>query len=105
MSEFEEDIGRVKSIKKLLGKYLKNKTDLNERLILNHIIILANVFGVEFSVRLLFFNMSKEHYSVLTTFLLYLDYIKEKVCGIEGKDILISDIPIDMQIAGILRKI
>lgn len=103
-SEFQEDFNRVKSLKKLLGKY-KSRKELNERLILNHLIILANVFGVEFSVRMLFFLIDKEHYSSLKTFLLFLGYLGERVKGINGQDILVSDIPIDMDIVPFLRKI
>jgi len=53
MSEFEEDIKRIKYIKRLIKRY-SITGDLKERLILNHIIILSNVFGIEATVRMLF---------------------------------------------------
>ena len=54
MSEFEEDLSRLSYVKRLIRKY-KSSGDLKERLILNHIIVLTNVFGVEPAIRMLFF--------------------------------------------------
>ena len=48
---------------------------LDERLILNHIIILGNMFTVAGAIKLLFFTVEKEHHSLLKTFLIYLNYI------------------------------
>lgn len=104
LSEFEEDINRIRFIKKLFTKYEK-KQELHERLILNHLIIYANVFGVEFSVKLLFFLIDKKHWPVLKTFLIYLGYLKEKIQTINNETIIVSDIPLDMKIVEILRKI
>ena len=56
IEEFKEDLSRIKYIKRLLIKY-KKYGDLKERLILNHIIILQNVFGVEGAVRILFYKL------------------------------------------------
>lgn len=103
-SEFNEDLNRVRLIKKLLTKYL-TKNELNERLILNHLIIYANVFTVEFSVRMLFFFLEPKYHSSLKTFLLYLGYIGEKVQNINGTTLLISNIAIDIKIAEALRKL
>jgi hypothetical protein len=50
-SEFEEDLKRLKYVKRLLRKY-KQTGDFKERLILNHVIILSNVFGVEATVNI-----------------------------------------------------
>ena len=95
---------RIKYIKRLVSKY-KQTQDLKERLILNHIIVLSNVFGVEPCVRMLFYKIDKTDYSILKTFLLFLNYMPNIVRGIRGKDILSSDIIVDMTIANILRKI
>ncbi len=104
MSEFEDDLKHIKYIKKLLQKYNSSKV-LNERLILNHIICLSNVFGVEASVRLLFFKINKKDYSILKTFLLYLDYMPDIVNKINGKDIKTENIPVDLYVANYLRRI
>ena len=73
MSEFEEDIKRIKYVKRLIKKYVVTG-DLKERLILNHIIILSNVFGIEATVRMLFLKLDEKHYPILKTFLLFLNH-------------------------------
>lgn len=103
-AEFEDEINRVRHIKKLLTKYL-NKNELNERLILNHLIIYANVFTVEFSVRMLFYFLEEKYHPALKTFLLYLGYLNDKIHMVNGKTYLVSDISVDMKIADALRKI
>ena len=76
--------------------------EIKERLILNHLIIFFNVFGVNASKRLLFFRIENDLYSVLKTFLLYLNYIidDEKVDDVE-----IVRIPINEKVAEKLREI
>ncbi len=74
MEEFQEDLHRIKYIKRLFSKYHKSG-ELRERLILNHIIVLNNLFGTEFCVRMLFFNVTQEHHSYLKAFLDYLKYL------------------------------
>ena len=64
MSEFEEDLKRIKYIKRLIKRY-KTTGELKERLILNHIIILSNVFGTRNAVRMLFFRLDEEDYQIL----------------------------------------
>lgn len=104
MSEFEEDFKRVKYIKRLVKKY-KTAGILKERLILNHIIILGNVFGTEATVRMLFYKFDKEDYMILKTFLLLLNYMPKVVKGIKGVDIISADISIDLVVAKKLREI
>jgi hypothetical protein len=104
MSEFESDLKRTKYLKRLFRRYKVTKT-LKERLILNHIILLYNVFGVDAATRILFFKIDETSYDVLKTFLIYLNYMPDKVKGIKGRDIISSDILIDMNVAEILRKI
>jgi len=72
--EFQDDLKRFKYLKRLLKKYHEGG-DLKERLILNHIIVLSNVFGVEGAVTLLLFKIEPEYWSELKTFLLYLNMI------------------------------
>ena len=104
MSEFEGDIKRTKYLKRLFRRYKVTKT-LKERLILNHIILLNNVFGPEVTSRILFYRIDERDYDILKTFLIYLNILPDLIRGINGKNIKTSDIPIDMNIAEILRKI
>jgi len=104
MSEFEGDIKRTKYLKRLFRRYKVTKT-LKERLILNHIILLNNVFGPEPTARILFYRIDERDYDILKTFLVYLNIMPEIVKSINGKTIYSSDIMIDMVIAEILRQI
>jgi hypothetical protein len=74
--EFYDDMKRFKYIKRLLRKY-KETNILKERLILNHIIILRNLFGPEACVTLLLYKIQQEYLSTLKSFLLYLNMIRE----------------------------
>jgi hypothetical protein len=104
MSEFEGDLKRTKYLKRLFRRYKVTKT-LKERLILNHIILLYNVFGAEATTRILFYRIDEKDYDVLKTFLVYLNLLPKIVRGIRGKNIITSDIQIDLQIAETLRNI
>ena len=74
--EFHDDIKRFKYIKRLLRKY-KETEILKERLLLNHIIILNNLFGPEACVTLLLFKIQKEYWETLKSFLLFLNIIRD----------------------------
>lgn len=104
MSEFEEDIKRTKYLKRLFRRY-KNTNSLKERLILNHIILLNNVFGPVHTPRILFYKIDERDYDVLKTFLVYLNIMPDEIKGISGKTLYTSDIPIDEKAAKILIKI
>ena len=75
--EFYEDIRRFRYLKRLLKRYHRTG-ELRERLILNHLIILSNVFGVSNAIRMLQYKIDDEYWPVLKTCLLYLDYIDEE---------------------------
>lgn len=104
MSEFKEDLKRFNYLKRLFQRYRKHG-DLRDRLIINHIIVIYNVFGVEVATRLLFFKVFKEDYPALKTFLLFLNYMPSIVKGIKDHDIISSDIQVDMRVAEVLRNI
>ena len=72
--EFYEDIKRFKYLKRLFRKY-KATGELKTRLIINHIIVLQNVFGVETACILLLFKVDNQYWSLLKTFLDYLGYL------------------------------
>ncbi len=104
MSEFSEDMKRFNYLKRLFRRYRKHN-ELRERLVLNHLVVLNNVFGAEVMTRLLFFDMAESDYPQLKTYLLFLSCMPDVVRGINGKDIISSDIEVDMEIANVLRTI
>ena len=101
VEDFYEDINRIKYIKRLFRRYVK-KDELRERLIINHIVSLSNVFGVEPATRLLFFKIENELWPVLKTFLVLLSYMPERL---KDPEVISSDIPLDERIVNTLRKI
>jgi hypothetical protein len=104
MSEFEEDLKRIKYVKRLIKRY-KTNGELKERLILNHIIILSNVFGTRNAVRMLFFRLDEQDYTILKTFLIFLGYMPETVNGIKGKNIHSYNVSVDLFVGKRLRDI
>ena len=74
--EFLDEMKRFKYLKRLFRKYDTSK-DLKMRLIINHIIVLANVFGVDAATTLLFFKIEKSHWPILKAFLIFLRYMPE----------------------------
>jgi hypothetical protein len=104
MSEFKDDMKRFNYLKRLFKRYRK-LDELRERLVLNHLVVLCNVFGPEVATRLLFYKMAKDDYPALKTYLMFLSVMPDRVRGIKGQDIISSDIPVDMKIADMLRDI
>ena len=102
--EFIEDLRRVKYIKKLVTRYVEHN-DLKERLILNHIIILNNVFGAELLCRILLLKMRNE-FKYIKPFLVLLNILPEKVYNVGAEKIVFTDlISMDENLVNILRKI
>tara|TARA_B100000085_G_scaffold255487_1_gene255345 strand:+ start:1637 stop:1999 length:363 start_codon:yes stop_codon:yes gene_type:complete len=88
--EFYEDMKRFKYIKRLLRKY-KDSKELKERLILNHIIVLNNVFGPEACSTLLLFKLEQELWPIIKPFMEYLSLIpNEELKDIKGNDEVIE---------------
>lgn len=104
MSEFKEDMKRFNYLKRLFQRYRK-VGELRERLVINHLVVIYNVFGIEVATRLLFYKLTKDDYSALKTYLLFLNYMPSVVHGIRGHDIQSSEISVDMKIAEVLRTI
>lgn len=98
--EFEEDLKRFGYLKKLLHRY-QDSGDLKERLILNHLIVLYNLFGV-ITTDFLFFKIDKQHWNVLATFLVYLNRMPE---SIPDMGIHLNQLQLDDVIAHTLRKL
>ena len=72
--EFYDDIKRFKYLKRLFRKYKITK-NIKIRLVLNHIIVLSNVFGVEAACTLLLFKIEKSYWPYLKSVLVYLNYL------------------------------
>ena len=72
--EFYDDIKRFKYLKRLFRKY-DITGEIKIRLILNHLIVLQNVFGAEVAITLLLYKIDKKYWSVLKTCLNYLGYL------------------------------
>lgn len=73
--EFQEDLKRFKYVKRLVNRY-RNGDDLAVRLILNHLIVIFNVFGVEGGLAILKLKMEDDHMPVLKPFLIFLKMIR-----------------------------
>jgi hypothetical protein len=99
IEEFHEDMNRIKYLKRLFRKY-KTSGVLRERLILNHLIIFTNVFGIEASSRLLFSRIEEDLHTYLKTFLIFLNSLPE---NIPETDLVM--IPLDRRIITKLREI
>ena len=95
VEEFYDDLQRFKYLKRLLKRYFNND-DLQERLILNHIIVLNNVFGIEETNKMLFYEIDKDQWPILKTFLVYLNFLSEDAY---------VEIPLDQNIIKVLRAI
>ena len=102
--EFYEDLARFKYIKRLYNRY-EETNELKERLVLNHLIILYNVFGPA-ATKMLFFKLDGYHH-MLKPFIVLLGRMPDviKGIGIQNKTIFSSDIHMDEKIVQILRKI
>jgi len=103
-SEFDEDYKRIRYIKRLLHRY-RQTGEIKERLILNHLIVAQNVFGVEACTRMLFLRINEKDYSALKTFLIFTSALPKVVMGINGSNIDTSGIPLDLKLVDILKRI
>jgi len=100
VEEFNDDLKRFIYLKKLFSRWQDN-LELKENLILNHLIILYNLFGDK-ATNMLFFKIDKEHWDFLATFLVFLGRMPEELPQYGVK---LSDIELDSYITSILREI
>lgn len=102
--EFYEDLKRIVYIKRLFNMYL-DKGELKERLIINHLVVLYNVFG-ENASHMLFLKL-KDHHSLLKTFLTYMGRmpVSIKSIGIPPIDVNSSQIQMDDTVWRILKNL
>lgn len=103
--EFYEDLKRIKYIKKLFTRY-EITGELKERLILNHIIILNNIFGPVPTSKILLFKISN-YQSLIKPFLVFLNILPDKLynVGVTGETLNTDEIPMDSTIIEVLRTI
>lgn len=103
LKEFNDDLKRIRYIKRLLGRF-QTSGDIKERLIINHLVVLYNVFGVDAANNMLFFKIQEKLWPELKTFLVFLNYMPEQV-HYKGHIVLGSDIPLNEDIVKLLRKV
>jgi len=95
IDDFYEDLKRFKYIKRLLNRYIESD-ELSERLILNHLIVVFNMFGIEAALEILNLKLEDKHWPVIKPFLVFLKYItNEQYTGIT----------MDPNVIEVLRKI
>ena len=100
IDEFQEDLNRIKYLKRLIRRYISSG-ELKDRLILNHIIIFYNVFGIEAATRILFSRIEEELHSILKTFIVFIDSLPEK----NIPEVELDRIPLDRDIVEFLREL
>lgn len=91
--EFLDDVARFKYLKRMIRKYTASG-ELQERVILNHIIVIHNVFGIEHGKKMCFHRIERELWPILKTFMIYLNYLKPDEY---------SEIPLDINVVNALR--
>jgi len=104
IEEFHDDLNRFKYIKRLFTKY-QETGEIKERLVLNHLIALYNLFGAVPTTRMLFFKL-EGNWELLKPFLIYLGYMPERLYEIGQHAVIIdSNISLDDEIVNRLRNI
>ena len=103
LKEFNDDLKRLRYIKRLLGRF-QSSGSIKERLIINHLVVLYNVFGVEAANTMLFFKIQEKLWPELKTFLVFLNFMPAQI-RYKGHIVLGTDIPLNDQIVELLRKI
>tara|TARA_B100002019_G_scaffold271358_1_gene265703 strand:+ start:1767 stop:2126 length:360 start_codon:yes stop_codon:yes gene_type:complete len=73
--EFFEDLKRFKYIKRLVNRYIETD-NFPHRLLLNHIIVIFNVFGIKPALNILELRLDEKHWPVIKPILIYLSYIR-----------------------------
>jgi len=101
MAELEDDLKRFKYIKRLLNRY-RTHGEINERLVLNHLVVLYNVFG-DATTDMLFYKIDNEYWSDLKTYLVYLHRMPLETVVSPG--IKETDIPLNNELIAVLRKL
>lgn len=93
--EFIEDLKRFKYVKRLVNRYLEHGY-LADRLILNHLIIIHNVFGVQPGFEMLKIKLDDDQWPIIKPFLIFLKYINNNE---------LTNVPMDETVVQRLRNI
>lgn len=104
IAEFNDDLKRFIYLKRLFNKYIAGK-DLKERLILNHLVVIYNLFGAEAATKMLFFKVEREFWPQLKTFLVFLNFMPIGPISAQGVLVEGFEIPLDEKVSEALRKI
>lgn len=105
IAEFEDDLKRFRYLKRLFRKYTTGNI-LRERLIINHLVVLYNLFGLDATTNMLFFKIEKKFWPQLKTFLVFLNVMPVGfVTVIQGEIVEGFEIPLDEQVADTLKQI
>jgi len=105
MAEFEDDLKRFRYLKRLFRKYTAGK-GLKERLIVNHLVVLYNLFGTDATTRMLFFKIEKKYWSQLKTFIVFLNVMPIGIeINAQGVTMQGYEIPLDEKVSKALEKI
>jgi hypothetical protein len=104
MAELEDDLKRFKYLKRLLNRYEKTG-EPNERLIINHLILLYNVFG-RGTTEMLFFKLEDKYWSNLKTYLVFLNRMPLEEVSTQGLKLNKGvHTPLNNELIKILRKV
>ncbi len=101
LDEFKSDLDRFSHIKKIITKYADGTGVLNERLLLNHLVICYNVFG-DHATEFILFKIQKKYWGILFPFLLLLDRLPEQT---PYEYINTKDVPLNKAVLEALEKI
>lgn len=101
--EFQDDLKRIRYIKRLFKKYSETG-ELRERLVLNHLIVIYNMFESRAATRMLFLKL-EGYYDYLKPFLIFLGYWPADIGLVDGERVLDSYISLDSNIVSKLREI
>ena len=104
MEDYHNDMRRFKYIKRLLNQF-SNNNEIKVRLLLNHIIMVYNIFDNEAATRILFYKIDENHWDILKTVLIFLNRMPKNIKGINSRNIITSDIQLNDKIVTMLREI
>ena len=100
--EFQDDLKRIRYIRRLINKY-QQTGELRDRLIINHLVVIYNVFETRAATKIIMFKLQDQLY-YLKPILIFLGYWTTDIGLIEGKKINDDQIPMDSRIIDLLRK-
>ena len=105
IKEFKEDLNHIKYLKRLFNRYTQDKDNRIVNLVLNHLILLYNVFESEAMTRMLFYRLEDSHWSLLKTFLVKLSLMPDMVYGVTKNPIKSVNIQMIPELFTPLREI